>query len=64
MTHQVYQSTDETIPLECYISKLKACLVTEFSYAMLTNQTDKLKMIWNCNNYLFTMKSNDLIFKF
>ena len=39
-------------------------LVTEFSYAMLTNQTDKFRRIWNCINYLFTMKSNDLILYF
>ena len=50
--------------LMLYKSKLKARLVTEFSYAMLTNQTDKFRRIWNCNNSLFTMKSNDLIFKF
>ena len=49
--------------LMLYNSKLKAPLVTEFSYAMLTNQTDKFIMIWNCNHSLFTMKSNDLIFK-
>ena len=49
--------------LMLYKLKLKARLVTDFSYAMLTNQTDKFRMIWNCNNSLFTMKSNDLIFK-
>ena len=42
-------------------SKLKACLATEFSYALLTNHTDTFRMIWNGNNSLFT---NGLISKF
>ena len=46
------------------VAIVQSRLVTEFSYAMLTNQTDKFRRIWNCNNYLFSIKSNDLILKY
>ena len=62
--YNIFKGSGIHCALMLYKSKLKARLVTEFSYAMLTNQTDKFRRIWNCNNSLFTMKSNDLIFKF
>ena len=48
--------------LMLFKSKLKACLSTEFSYALLTNQSDTFRMVWNCNNDLYTIKANDFIY--